>query len=104
MNFIGTNSNNARSINADEVRFNSENVDHDNVDNDEEDDGDEWDEVDAEQEPASCLFCDVTSKSFELAIEHLGVHHDINLNALKHRFALDQYSYIKVRTRNCYIY
>lgn len=95
-NNIEIQSNEANNQHSEEPPFEDENVNHDSVDNDEDDDDDEWDEVDGEQDPAPCLFCDQTIKSIELAIGHLDTQHDINLGALKLQFDLDQYSYIKV--------
>lgn len=71
-------------------------------DSDEEiDDGDDsWDEMEVEQEPTKCLFCDVVENSIEKTIEHLKQQHHISLGAIKRKFNLDQYSYIKVISRS----
>lgn len=68
-----------------------------NFDSDEDIDADDdWNELESDQEPTKCLFCDEICSSIERAIEHLeGVHH-IDLSVIKQKFNLDQYSYIKV--------
>lgn len=50
-----------------------------------------------DEERTLCLFCDVTSDSVDLAIQHLDTKHGITLSALKSKFHMDQYSFIKVR-------
>lgn len=71
-----------------------------NIDSDDNDDDDSWDEMeeDGQAEPTKCLFCDTIESSIEKAIEHLDQQHQLNLNAVKLKFNLDQYSYIKVRS------
>lgn len=67
-------------------------------DSDEEiDDDDNWNEMESQDEPTKCLFCDDVSTSIEKAVEHLHHQHHISLSGLKTKFNLDQYSYIKVR-------
>lgn len=68
-------------------------------DSDEEidDDDDNWNEMESEDEPTKCLFCDDISTSIDKAVEHLHEKHHISLSALKTKFNLNQYSYIKVR-------
>lgn len=46
--------------------------------------------------PTKCLFCDKIDDSIEKSIEHLQQQHHISLNAVKKKFNLDQYSWIKV--------
>lgn len=66
-------------------------------DDDEADDaGDDWNEMDQENEPVQCLFCESVADSVEAAILHLANVHAFHLNALKEKFNMDQYSYIKV--------
>lgn len=64
------------------------------------DDDESWLEVDDDNNENAtttrCLFCADNFKSVELAIVHLSAHH-IDLGALKKRFDMDQYSFIKVR-------
>lgn len=60
------------------------------------DDDESWNEVEINEEPTKCLFCDEMSSSIEKAIEHLDQQHHISLSAIKGKFNLDQYSYIKV--------
>lgn len=60
------------------------------------DEDDNWDEMEMEKEPTKCLFCDEVGSSIETAIEHLDQQHHISLSAIKRKFHLDQYSYIKV--------
>lgn len=73
---------------------------HDDSDEDieDDDDGDDWDEMDenGQAEPTKCLFCDKIDSTIEKSIEHLQQQHHISLNAVKKKFNLDQYSYIKV--------
>lgn len=68
------------------------------IEDDDGDDDDSWDEMDegGQAEPTKCLFCDKIDNSIEKSIEHLDQQHHINLNAVKKKFNLDQYSYIKV--------
>lgn len=72
----------------------SEESDEENCRSDEE--GDDWDEMEQDQEPAKCLFCENVSESIELAIKHLEQSHHIDLGSVKSKFNMDQYSYIKV--------
>lgn len=74
-------------------------VNHLDSDEDIENDDDSWDEMeeDGQAEPTKCLFCDTVESSIEKAVEHLDQQHQLNLNAVKLKFNLDQYSYIKVR-------
>lgn len=67
-------------------------------DQDNDNDDDSWDEMDdnGQAEPTKCLFCDNVECSIEKAIEHLNQHHRLSLNAVKEKFNLDQYNYIKV--------
>lgn len=62
------------------------------------DDGseDSWNEMDQESEPTRCLFCDAVPDSIEAAISHLVTTHNFDLNVIKDKFNMDQYSYIKV--------
>lgn len=60
------------------------------------DDDDNWDEMEEEQEPTKCLFCNEVNSSIEKAIEHLLHQHHISLSDMKRKFNLEQYSYIKV--------
>lgn len=69
---------------------------YDDSEGEESDDEDNWNEVEEEQEPTKCLFCDQISVAIENAIEHLKQQHHVSLNAIKTKFNLDQYSYIKV--------
>lgn len=69
---------------------------------DDEDDGqgdgsdDDWNEMEQDNEPTRCLFCESVEDSIEQAIEHLNIQHNCDLAALKDKFNMDQYSYIKV--------
>lgn len=60
------------------------------------DNDDSWNELESDGEPINCLFCDEICSSIEKAIEHLDQTHCISLIAVKEKFHLDQYSYIKV--------
>lgn len=68
----------------------------DSGDETDDDDDDDWNENEEEQESTKCLFCEEISSSIERSIEHVDQEHHINLNTVKHKFNLDQYSYIKV--------
>lgn len=57
---------------------------------------DEWNEMEQDNEPTRCLFCDTVEESIEQAIQHLVVKHQCDLSEIKERFNMDQYSYIKV--------
>lgn len=57
---------------------------------------DDWNEMEQDSDPTRCLFCESVEDSIEQAIEHLNVQHNCDLAALKDRFNMDQYSYIKV--------
>ncbi|XP_075145442.1 arginine methyltransferase 3 [Haematobia irritans] len=66
-------------------------------------DSDFTDDIDSEDEqimdqgePTTCLFCTNVSTSVESAMEHIKTVHDINFNALKAKFNMDQYSFIKL--------
>lgn len=79
----------------------TEDVNNCDSDEDIEDDSDSdgsWDEMDenGQAEPTICLFCDKVDDSIEKSIEHLDQQHHISLNAVKKKFNLDQYGYIKV--------
>lgn len=69
---------------------------HIECESDEDDNNDDWDEMETEEEPTQCLFCNEISKSIEEAIVHLKTQHHIDLSVLKGKFHMDQYSYIKV--------
>lgn len=77
------------------------NIDADDIEDD--DDDESWDEIEdddgAQDEPTKCLFCDKVDSSIENSIKHLDQQHAINLNAVKKKFNLDQFSYIKVDDR-----
>lgn len=69
-------------------------------DDDDDDDAgsdDDWNEMEQDNEPTRCLFCDTVEDSIELAIRHLATAHNCDLNVIKEKFNMDQYSYIKVR-------
>lgn len=66
-------------------------------DDDDDDAGDDWNEMDQDSEPTQCLFCDHVADSIESAVLHLTAGHGFDLNAVKEKFNMDQYSYIKVR-------
>lgn len=66
----------------------------DDVEND--DNEEEWDEEADEQEPISCLFCADVNKTVDEATKHMTLQHSFDLGAIKSRYSLDQYSYIKV--------
>lgn len=57
---------------------------------------DEWNEMEQDQEPVRCLFCADIVDSVDLAIQHLKAGHQIDLDAIKQKFNMDQYSYIKM--------
>lgn len=67
-------------------------------DDDDQSDGcdDDWNEMEQDNEPTRCLFCDSVEDSIEVAIKHLSVQHNCNLATLRNKFNMDQYSYIKV--------
>lgn len=62
---------------------------------DEENDED-WNEMEQDLESVRCLFCVETIDSIDLAIQHLNTEHHIDLNIIKRKFNMDQYSYIKM--------
>lgn len=66
------------------------------IESDEDDNDDEWNEMDDEIEPDQCLFCECTSNSIEIAIQHLHDKHNFDVGFIKQKFLMDQYSYIKV--------
>lgn len=70
----------------------------DDDDDDDAGDGsdDDWTEMEQDNDPTRCLFCDSIQDSIELAIRHLGTEHNFDLNVIKEKFNMDQYSYIKV--------
>lgn len=63
-----------------------------------ENDSDEesWSESEEENEPTRCLFCETISKSVELAITHIQEAHNVDIPAMKVKFDMDQYSYLKM--------
>lgn len=65
-----------------------------NNDSDEE----SWDEINEDDESATvCLFCEQTfSQIHPIALDHLRLEHLVDLNAMKARLNMDQYSFIKV--------
>lgn len=65
-------------------------------DEDIDDNNDDWDEMENEEEPVQCLFCDEMNQSIEKAIIHLNAGHQIDLGVLRGKFQMDEYSYIKV--------
>lgn len=79
-----------------EIVNNFEGEDEDIEDDNDDDSWDEMGEAD-EAEPTKCLFCDKVDSSIEKSIQHLDQQHRINLNGIKNKFNLDQYSYIKVK-------
>lgn len=52
--------------------------------------------MEEEQQSVRCLFCAETMNSMDLAIQHLDTEHHIDLNNIKRKFNMDQYSYIKM--------
>lgn len=58
----------------------------------------EFDDEDADgnEERTLCLFCTHESKDVSLAIDHVKSEHGIDFSALKGKFNMDQYSFIKV--------
>lgn len=73
---------------------------------DDDDDDESWDEMneDGQADPTKCLFCDKIDDSIEKSIEHVQQQHHISLNAVKEKFNLDQYSYIKVDLQLTFCY
>lgn len=63
---------------------------------DDEGNDDDWNEMDEDREPVRCLFCVKIIDSIDSAIQHLNAEHHIDLCALKQKFNMDQYSYIKM--------
>ncbi|XP_059621871.1 protein arginine N-methyltransferase 1 [Phlebotomus argentipes] len=60
------------------------------------DSSDGWEEMEDESEAVKCLFCENVFKSFEQALDHLQEGHKFNLLDLSGRYAMDQYSYIRM--------
>lgn len=60
------------------------------------DDENNWNELEEPEEPIQCLFCTEMLKSIEIGIEHLNIVHQFDLSAIKQKFNLEQYSYIKM--------
>jgi len=66
------------------------------------DDDDKWEEIkdddniDEDNEPTNCLFCNEIFPKIDLAIEHLKLEHHFDLAEIKAKFNMDEYSYIKL--------
>lgn len=73
-----------------------EESDEDNCPSDDDGEDDEWNEMEQDQEPTKCLFCENLSESIDAAVKHLNQAHHIDLGVLKSKFNMDQYLYIKV--------
>lgn len=59
-------------------------------------DDEAWQEEDENGSPVRCLFCLNDLKSVEIAINHVNDEHKVDLVHMKHKFDMDQYSFIKV--------
>ncbi|XP_068154143.1 LOW QUALITY PROTEIN: protein arginine N-methyltransferase 1 [Drosophila tropicalis] len=62
------------------------------ADNEDEDDED----MGAEEEPTTCLFCPLVFSSLPQAIKHLDSEHKIKLPELQQKFQMDEYDFIKL--------
>ncbi|XP_068621165.1 uncharacterized protein [Battus philenor] len=59
-------------------------------------DDEEWQEMDASNTAVTCLFCTITLPTIEEGVSHCEKDHNFNLSALKSKFNMDCYSYIKL--------
>ena len=64
--------------------------------NDSDEDEDAWEEMEEQKEVTKCLFCENNEESVELAIDHLKSKHKFDLSQMKTKFAMDQYSFLKM--------
>lgn len=76
-------------------RFDSK-AQHLSSESEDEGNDEEWNEMEQDQESVRCLFCVENIDSIDLAIQHLNTEHHFNLNTIKRKFNMDQYSYIKM--------
>ncbi|CAG9836155.1 unnamed protein product [Diabrotica balteata] len=62
----------------------------------EEDDSDGWDEMEVSGEQTTCLFCPLQFHTIAVALVHCRTEHKFDLLALKNKYNMDCYSYIKL--------
>lgn len=63
---------------------------------DEDDDSDGWNEMDINGEQTTCLFCPLQFHTIAVALDHCRTQHNFDLLALKNKYNMDCYSYIKM--------
>ncbi|CAG4997579.1 unnamed protein product [Parnassius apollo] len=63
---------------------------------DEDYDEEEWQEMDANNQSVTCLFCTSVLPTIEECVSHCEKDHNFNLSALKSKFNMDCYSYIQL--------
>ncbi len=59
-------------------------------------DDDNWNEDEPWQSEVDCLFCEFILSTMEEALVHCSEVHGINFNALKSKYSMDCYSFIKL--------
>lgn len=64
--------------------------------NNEDGDSDEWDEMEVSGEQTTCLFCPSQFLTIAVALDHCRTEHNFDLLALKKKYNMDCYSYIKM--------
>ncbi|XP_018561296.1 protein arginine N-methyltransferase 1 [Anoplophora glabripennis] len=62
----------------------------------EDDDSDGWDEMEVSGEQTTCLFCPLQFHTIAVALDHCRSEHNFDLLALKNKYNMDCYSYIKM--------
>ncbi|XP_030754160.1 protein arginine N-methyltransferase 1 [Sitophilus oryzae] len=62
----------------------------------EDEDSDEWDEMEPPGEQTTCLFCSLQFHTIAVALDHCRTAHNFDLLALKNKYNMDCYSYIKM--------
>ncbi|CAG9763661.1 unnamed protein product [Ceutorhynchus assimilis] len=62
----------------------------------EDEDSDGWDEMEPGGEQTTCLFCSLHFHTIAVALDHCRAVHNFDLLALKNKFNMDCYSYIKL--------
>ncbi|KAL1506743.1 hypothetical protein ABEB36_006048 [Hypothenemus hampei] len=62
----------------------------------EDEDSDGWDEMELGGEQTTCLFCPLQFHTIAVALDHCRTAHDFDLLALKNKYNMDCYSYIKM--------
>lgn len=63
---------------------------------DDDEDSDGWNEMDVSGEQTTCLFCPLQFHTIAVALDHCRTQHKFDLLALKNKYNMDCYSYIKM--------